>query len=133
MNKLDVKNTIHNSVKVIETILACMVIASVFLYVVHSIGMFISADWQNKDTFYELIYRVLLATIGLELARMLVTHSFISILELLAFVVARKMLKPDITSVDIMLGVIAFAILLFANRYLITKSSNIKALSGNNQ
>lgn len=119
MNNLDIKNTIHKSVKVIETILACIVIASVLLYILNSIGMFISADWQDRETFYELIYRVLLTTIGLELARMLVTHNFISILELLAFVVARKMLKPDITTIDIVLGVISFVVLLFANRFLI--------------
>jgi len=40
---------------------------------------------------------VLLLVIGLELVRMLVTHSLSAVLELLAFVIARKMLKPDLS------------------------------------
>jgi hypothetical protein len=38
-------------------------------------------------------------------------------LELLAFVVARKMLKPELETVDILLGVAAFDGLLAARRF----------------
>ncbi|MCA9371971.1 hypothetical protein KC726_03665 [Candidatus Woesebacteria bacterium] len=132
MNKIDVKDTIHKSVRLIETILAAIVIISVCLYIFSNMGFFITADWQSRETFYDFIYRVLLTTIGLELARMLVTHNFMSILELLAFVVARKMLKPDITTVDIVLGIISFVALLFANRYLINQDPNSKEAIRNN-
>jgi hypothetical protein len=64
-----------------------------------------------------LIYRVLLLVIGVELVRTLVTHELRAILELLAFVVARKMLKPDLGVLDILLSVLAFVALLAANRY----------------
>lgn len=106
-------------IKWIEKILAVAVILGVVTYVGSSLTGFMSADWHDKEVFYDLIYRVLLVTIGLELSRMLVTHSFSAILELLAFVVARKMLKPDITTVDVVLGVISFVALLGAHRYFI--------------
>ena len=48
-----------------------------------------------------------------------VTHDLMAVLELLAFVVARKMLKPELATVDIILGVAAFAGLLAARRFLL--------------
>src|SRR5262249_11115213 len=77
----------------------------------------------TDETFYELIYRVLLLVIGVELVRTLVTHELRAILELLAFVVARKMLKPDLGVLDILLSVLAFVSLLAANRFLVSTPS----------
>ena len=76
-------------------------------------------DWRSTETFYELIYRVLLLAIGIELIRTLITHDLAAVLELLAFVVARKMLKPDLPTLDIVLGVAAFVGLLAARRFLL--------------
>lgn len=117
--KIQMKNLIPSTVKNIEKGLAVAVILGVLIYIGVSIYDFSQADWRLKETFYDLIYRVLLVTIALELSRMLVTHSLTSILELLAFVVARKMLKPDITTVDILLGIFAFVALLGANHYFV--------------
>jgi hypothetical protein len=66
-----------------------------------------------------LIYRVLLLVIGVELVRTLVTHELGAVLELLGFVVARRMLKPDLAVLDILLSVLAFVALLAANRFLL--------------
>ncbi len=124
------KEIIHTYVKYIEIFLAFFVILSVVFFVINSIQLLVLADWHSKDTFYELIYRILLATVGLEMARMLVTHNFLSILELMAFVVARKMLKPDTTTLDVSLGILSFVLILAANKYLIgtTTSSGNKVI-----
>jgi len=79
-------------------------------------------DWRLPETFYELIYRVLLLVIGIELVRTLVTHDLRSILELLAVVVARKLLKPDLAVLDILLSVLAFVALLAANHFWLSPS-----------
>lgn len=114
-----IKAMIPRLVKGIEVVLALIVTVAVIVYIVQSFGFFLDADWQNKETFYELIYRILLTTIGLELARMLVTHHFTSIIELLAFVVARKMLVPNLTTIDVFLGVVSFVIIVVTYRYVI--------------
>ncbi|MFZ6027575.1 MAG: hypothetical protein ACOYYS_07640 [Chloroflexota bacterium] len=75
-------------------------------------------DWTSTEAFYEMIYRVLLLVIGVELVRMLVVHDLLAVLDLLAFVIARKMLKPELGSVDILLVVIAFVTLMWARRYI---------------
>ncbi|MBN1293055.1 MAG: hypothetical protein JXB48_14540 [Candidatus Latescibacteria bacterium] len=105
-------------VQFFELILALVVLCCVVVFGLGSFFELIGMDWKITTTFYELIYRVLLMVIGLELVRMLLTHEIFAVLELLAFVIARKMLMPDLTSIDIVLAVIAFVSLLAARKFL---------------
>jgi hypothetical protein len=103
----------------LERLAALAVLVGVIAFAFQSSFVLIEMDWRSTETFYELIYRLLLLVIGVELIRTLVTHDLAAVLELLAFVVARKMLKPDITSLDIFLGAGAFVGLLAARRFLL--------------
>lgn len=118
-NNTEGDTLIPKTIKVIERLLAVIVILGMVVYMAESVFLFVRADWMANDTFYELIYRTLLITIGLELSRMLTTHSFLAILELLAFVVARKMLKPDIETLEVFLGVLAFVAIVVTYKYCI--------------
>ena len=91
----------------------------VIAFAYKSVFALMDLDWRSVETFYELIYRILLLVIGVELIRTLVTHDLTAVLELLAFVVARKMLKPELVTLDIFLGVGAFICLLAARRFLL--------------
>jgi uncharacterized membrane protein (DUF373 family) len=106
---------------VLERILALAILVGILVFAVQSVTALTPMPWSSVETFYELIYRILLLVIGVELIRTLVTHDLNAILELLAFVVARKMLKPDITVLDIFLGVLAFIALLAAGRFLLPR------------
>ncbi len=99
----------------IERFLALVILGGVVVFALGSVQTLASMDWRLAETFYELIYRVLLLVIAVELVRTLVTHDLRAILELLAFVVARKLLKPDASVLDILLCVLAFVALLAAN------------------
>ncbi len=115
-----------------ERCLAVCIFLGVVVFTIQSAWTFGLMDWSQTETIYELIYRVLLAVIALELIRTLVTHELQSVLELLAFVVARKTLKPDLSVYDIFLSVGAFAILLGCRRFLFLPSQALseKALPG---
>ena len=104
----------------LEKLLALAVLAGVIVAAIEGAIHLAGMDWTAKETFYEFIYRALLIVIGLELVRMLITHSLAAVLELLAFVIARKMLKPDLTSLDVFLGVLAFVVLLGGRKYLMS-------------
>lgn len=117
-------------VKWFERLLAMGVLIGVIAHTVFSGIVLSGMDWRLTVTFYELVYRVLLLVIGLELVRMLVVHDLMAILELLAFVIARKMLKPDIVALDIVLAVIAFVALLAARRYLLTVPTLLSKKAG---
>ena len=110
-------------VAVSERILALAILIGIVAFACRSVVTLIGMDWGQNDTFYELVYRVLLLVIGLELVRTLITHELMAVLELLAFVVARKMLKPDLDVLDILLGVAAFVALLAAKRYLMANET----------
>mgnify|MGYP001373267814 CR=1 FL=1 len=103
-----------------ERVMAIAIMAGIIAFAFHSVTAMMGMDWSQNETFYELVYRVLLLVIGLELVRTLITHDLMAVLELLAFVVARKMLKPDLDVLDILLGVAAFVALLVARRYLMS-------------
>lgn len=107
-----------NGVQFFEMILALAVLCCVVIFAWGSFMELLKLDWKQTTTFYDLIYRVLLMVIGLELVRMLLTHEIFAVLELLAFVIARKMLMPDLTTIDIILAVVAFVSLLAARKYL---------------
>ena len=108
-----------------EFLLAIAVLIGVIVSSVGSIQVLLSMDWRTTETYYELIYRVLLLIIGVELVRMLVVHDLAAVLELLAFVIARKMLKPDLVAVDILLVVTAFVALMWARRFVVTKQPKV--------
>lgn len=101
-------------IRAVEYALALVVLAGVCVACWETIHVLMVMDWSQPETFYELIYRVLQLVIGLELVRMLIAHSLSAVLELIAFVIARKMLKPDVASLDIALSVGAFVALIAA-------------------
>lgn len=119
MFSLNQKKIIPKVLRHLERTLAIFVIVGVLIYTIDSFPIFLHADWSAQATFYDFINRVLLIIIGLELARMLVAHSFLAILELFAFVIARKMLNPEIIMIEAFLGVIAFIAILGAYRFFV--------------
>jgi len=110
--------------KWLERGLACAILVGVIVFGFGSTFVLAGMDWRDTATVYELIYRVLLLVIGVELIRTLVTHDLAAILELLAFVIARKLLKPDLSAFDILLSVSAFVILLGARRFFLRLPSD---------
>jgi len=107
-----------------ERFLAVSILAGIMAFAGCSVWALAQMDWKANETFYELVYRVLLLVIGLELVRTLITHELVAVLELLAFVVARKMLKPDLDVLEILIGVVAFVMLVAARKYLIAPDSS---------
>jgi hypothetical protein len=95
-----------------ERVLAVLLLVAVGVSIVGGAQTLARLDWRTTAAFYDLVYWALLWVIGLELARMLVTHELSAVLELLAFVIARKMLKPELTSLDVLLSTVAFVALL---------------------
>ena len=103
--------------KWLERGLALAILVGVIAFAFGSAIALSGMDWRDTATFYEMVYRVLVLVIGVELIRTLVTHDLGAVLELLAFVIARKLLKPDLTALDILLSVSAFVVLLIARRF----------------
>ncbi len=104
-----------------ERVLAISILMGMAVFFYASLTIVGTENWSNVDTLYDLINRILLLVICLELIRTLLTHELEAVLELLAFVVARKTMKPDLTVIDILLCSISFVILLAARKFLSRK------------
>lgn len=100
-----------------ERVLAISILMAMAVFFYASVATMGGENWSQVETLYELINRILLLVICLELIRTLLTHELEAVLELLAFVVARKTMKPDLTVIDILLCSISFVILLVARKF----------------
>lgn len=101
----------------LERGIAVATVVAVALYAFQSVQVLLAMDWSSTETFYEFINRALMTVIGIEFVRMLTNHSIAAVLELLAFVIARKLLRPELSSLDIALSVGSFVALMAARHF----------------
>jgi hypothetical protein len=105
-------------VKWCERIIALALLLGVICFFLATVRIALGLDWGSMATLHEIGQRVLLITIGMELVRTLISHELASLVNLMSFVVARRMLEPQIAFWEIPLGVAAFAALMATRRYL---------------
>lgn len=71
----------------------------------------------SYEAFGEFLKHVLMLVVGLEMMMMILTHSHESILTLVLFVIARKMLVYADSMFDIFIGTISIAVIFFVLRF----------------
>ncbi|AFM25177.1 hypothetical protein [Desulfomonile tiedjei] len=101
-----------------ERIIALALLVGVLSFFLATLRMALDLDWKSLATLHEISQRILLMTIGLELVRTLISHELSSLINLMSFVIARRMLEPQILFWEIPLGVAAFAALMATRKYL---------------
>lgn len=72
---------------------------------------------EEYDVLQKILLNVLLIAIAAELGLLLLFHRTSAAVEVIIFVIARKIVTPDITSLDLLLSVAALAGLLVARFY----------------
>ena len=73
--------------------------------------------FEEYDVLQKIIQNVLLIAIAAELGLLLLFHRTSSAVEVIIFVIARKIVSPEISSLDLLLGVAALAGLLVVRFY----------------
>lgn len=101
-----------------ERALALAVVVSVLVFAVGAGRDLVGANWGDPAVLAGSIGSALLVGIGLELARLLVTHELVAVLELMAFALARKILTPGLGATEMLVIVLAFIALVGTRRYL---------------
>lgn len=76
-----------------------------------------SSKGVSYEVFGEFLKHVLMLVVGLELMLMIITHSHESILTLVLFVIARKMLVYAEGMTEIFVGTLSIAVIFFAMRF----------------
>lgn len=119
---------IEKTVHIIELIIAVIIIAGIGLGMVQLLRYFLLIVRAAPDTAYDLIQSflglALLLIVGAELIHMILYHSTEALLELILFVIARKMLIYSNNVVDLIFGTIAIALVFFTMKFLVDSGEN---------
>ena len=106
----------------LESLLAILIVAAVvvsakdIIMLIYSVLITDAAG--SYQIFQSLLSHILLIVVGLELALMLISHSAANVIEVMLYAIARKMLISSSNSVDVLLGVIALALVFWVDKYL---------------
>lgn len=127
-----INRKIHDMVMKLETILAALVIISVIIgaleFFQYTKNILFSKPPEIYDNFRDLLGFVLLLVIGLELALMLIRHTPGSVVEVMLFAIARKLLIYTTQTYEFLMGVVALAGIFAIRRYLFVP--NISEIEG---
>jgi len=94
----------------IEYILAVAILSGVFIHFVAVFPTWLTLDWSNTESYVHFLESVFALAIGIELARLFVSYSLEGVVELVVFLIARKLLFIDGT-LQVLYGAIAIALL----------------------
>ena len=112
--------------EIVEIVLAGIIVCAVAYFSFHAGLSFLVMDWSSMTVMYQFISYILLVLLGLEVARLILVHSITVVMELMLLIIARKMLYPDITALDLLYCAIAFV--LIVGIYYLYESRPIKSL-----
>ncbi|MDF2839727.1 MAG: transporter [Clostridia bacterium] len=123
-----IKSRIKKLTHFLEFILALFIILSVIVGMVDLIkylGMILTTNpIDTYEVLQSFMGHVLLMVVGVELVVMLVYHSPSSVIEVLLYAVARKLLIGNQGMVDFMIGIVAIAAIFAIRKYLFVKDIN---------
>ena len=117
-----VGNTIH----VFLSLLAILILAAAAFATVEIIVRDFPTLWRQPseyDALLTLIQNILLVAIAAELAFLLLFHRTSAAIEVLIFIVARKMVNPNISGFELLLGSAALAGLIIVRFYFLAGRS----------
>jgi hypothetical protein len=111
---------VGNAVHLFLSVLAILVLVAAGIALVVMVYRGLPSLWTTDDiyrTFHQVLQNMLLIAIAAELALLLLFHRPSAALEVVMFVIARRMVATDVSSIDLLVGSIALAALLVVRFY----------------
>ena len=116
------ETTMKGLISWLETLLAILIVIGVVIsgkdIVMLIYAVFITDATGSYQIFQSMLSHVLFIVVGLELALMLISHSAANVIEVILYAIARKMLISSSNTFDILIGVIALALVFAVDKYL---------------
>jgi uncharacterized membrane protein (DUF373 family) len=104
-------NFIHLFLSVLAVLVMAAACISLFEIVYHDFPK-LWASGNEYQTLHQLLQSILLLAIAGELGLLLLFHRTSAAVEVVMFVIARRMVATDVTAIDLLFGSVAMAILL---------------------
>lgn len=121
-------------VNVFEIIVSILLIAGVIFAVPdilkYYVGIIQSDEIVSYEIFQKFLSHVLLLVIAIEFVVLMIAHTDTNIIHLILLVISRKMLVYSDTMIDLLIAVIAIAILFAVRKYLVTGVMENGAIEG---
>lgn len=122
-----IESKIEKFILYIEILLAFFIIFTIILSIkdlaVLGITVFRTKALSSYEILQGFLSHSLLMVVGIELALMLISHTPGKVLQVTLYAIARKMLISSDSMADILLGVVALAIVFFIDKYLHTRDA----------
>lgn len=111
-----VGDAIHIFLSLLAIVILGVAVVSSYNLLAHEIPK-LFAPFDDYKVLYGIIENLLLIAIAAELGLLLLFHRTSSAVEVIIFVIARKMIDPENTAIDLMLEVAALSALLIVRFY----------------
>lgn len=121
---------IGNGVHLFLSLLAILILAAAAIATVEIVIRDFPQLWRQSneyDAMHLIIQNILLVAIAGELALLLLFHRTSAAIEVLIFVIARKMVTPGISGLELLLGTAALAGLIIVRFYYLPRSRDGEA------
>lgn len=127
MNSMNgLTNVLKCVIILFEAIIACVMLVMVALGFIDLTKLIIQMVNSDAGLSYDLVQQILahtmLLVIAIELATMLIHHSPSGVLEVALYAVAKKMLISSTSTLDLLIGVLAIAVIFATDKYLHTNT-----------
>lgn len=109
-----------NGIHLFLSLLAILILAAALIATFQIVVRDFPPLWRQAseyDALYKIIQNILLVAIASELALLLLFHRTSAAIEVLIFVIARKMVTPGLSSFELLVGTAAFAALIVVRFY----------------
>lgn len=129
MRKHTIEKKVEKSIYVIEMTIAVLLALGIVIGLADLVKYFIDIFNANQadsyDLFQAFLGHALILIVGVELVLMILYHSTKAILELVLFVIARKMLIYSNTMIDLVFGTMAIGIVFLILKFLIQDDDGV--------
>jgi uncharacterized membrane protein (DUF373 family) len=111
---------VGNYIHLFLSVLAVVVLIAAFIAAIVMIYHGIPGLWTASNEYqnlHQLLQNILLVAIAGELALLLLFHRTSAAIEVVLFVIARRLVATDVTALDLLVGSVALAVLLAVRFY----------------
>ena len=100
-----------------------LIVLAIVISNIYTIPVFLTLDWSNIQTLVEFLRVALFWVIGIEFARLLIEYKTEIVIELLVFVLARKILLLEDNVPMVSLGAVTIILLMIVRHLLVKRES----------
>lgn len=112
-----VQKILLDLVRLMEVGIAIFLLVAIFVAIFYTCQYFGEATMDGTFTLDTLMGSVLTLVVGIEFAKMLILHTTESVVEVLLYAVARQVVISHGSTLEILIGVLAIAIIFIIKKY----------------